>query len=104
MRAEKVLLSSVPASINELIKQIKNEQRELSQRPPLAHVTGVNAKAKERSKARNLRIQDTNARLELLRESITQAEELRLSTAEDIDSGLQTIRKALDLPSVASMQ
>ena len=103
-RIERKLLACAPDNINELIELIKNEQRELSQRPPLQHVTGVNQKAKERSKARNLRIQGTTDRLELLRGSIAQAEALKLSTSEGIAHGLQTISETLDLPPMASMQ
>ena len=97
---ERKLLASVPDSINGLIEQIKDEEREVSQRPPPAPVSGVTAKAKARSEARNERIKTTNARLELLRKSIIQAEGLRLSSAEDISAGLAKIRVLLDLSPV----
>lgn len=99
-RIEKQLLSTVPPGINGLIEQIKNEQREVSQRPPPAPVSGFNAKAKERSTARNLRILDTNDRLELLRASIAKAEGLRLSSGDVITTGIAKIRTTLDMPPI----
>ena len=97
---ERKLLASVPDSINGLIEQIKAEERELSQRTPLAHVTGVNQKAKARSEARNERIKTTNARLELLRDCISKCDGLRLQSLEGIATGLETIRESLDLSPV----
>lgn len=100
VQVEAKLLACAPSEIDALIEQIKDEKRELASRPPLHHVTGANEQARSRSAARNKRIQDTNARLELLSGSIAKAEGLRLSTDEDISAGLQSTRESLHLSPV----
>ena len=99
-RVEARLLACVPDSVNDFIELLRDKERAILSETPPAPTPGVNQKAKERSEARNLRIQDTNARLELLRGSIVKAEGLRLNSAEGITTGLQELRTALNLSPV----
>ena len=103
-RTEAKLLASAPDSINETIELLKHDLRVLCGQLPPAPVTGFTAKARRQAVARNELIKVMDDRRESLRNAITQAEGLRLSTAEDISAGLAKIRETLDLPPIASMQ
>ena len=101
-RVEARLLACVPDSINETIELLKHDLRVLCGQLPPAPVTGFTAKARRQAAARNELIKVMDDRRESLRNAITQAEGLRLSSVEDITDGLQTIRKALDMPPAVS--